>query len=60
MGAGGASRAFVWKQQQECSIREIIKLVKERCNVVERTEGGSKMYENMSLALHCNMTFSLG
>jgi hypothetical protein len=59
VGAGGANRAFVWKQQQECGIREIIKLVKERCNDVERTEGGSKMYENMSLALYCNTNFSL-
>ena len=49
----------MWKQQQECSIREIIKLVKERCNAVERTECGSKMYENVSLALYCNMNFSL-
>jgi len=59
LGAGGASRAFVWKQQQECSVREIIKLVKERCNAVERTERGSKMYENMSLALYRSISFSL-
>jgi hypothetical protein len=60
MGAGGASRTFVWKQQQECSIREIIKLVEEICNAVERTECGSKMYENMSLLLYCIINFSLG
>ena len=29
--------AFVQTQQQQCNLREIIKIVKDRCNDIERT-----------------------
>jgi hypothetical protein len=28
--------AFVWKKQQECKLKEITNIVKERCNNTER------------------------
>jgi len=29
--------AFVWMQQQECNLKEITKMVKDRCNDMELT-----------------------
>jgi hypothetical protein len=28
--------AFVWRKQQECSLRELLRLVKDGCNGIER------------------------
>jgi hypothetical protein len=34
----------VWLNQQECNLRQIIKLVKERCNDKERQNIVAKMF----------------
>jgi hypothetical protein len=28
--------AFVWRKEQKCNLREVLRLVKERCNNTER------------------------
>jgi hypothetical protein len=35
--------AFVWTKQQECDLREITKIVRDRCNNIERLNILSKL-----------------
>jgi len=43
--------AFVWKKQQECNLKEITNMVKERCNNTERQNILAEMSEKISLTL---------
>ena len=37
--------AFVWTKQQECNLREITKMMKDRCNDIERQNILAKLSE---------------
>lgn len=43
--------AFVWKKQQECKLKEITNMVKQRCNNIERQNILVEMSEKISLTL---------
>lgn len=43
--------AFVWKKQQECKLKEITNMVKQRCNNIERQNILVDMSEKISLTL---------
>ena len=44
--------AFVWRNQQECNWKEMLKLVKERCNDIERQNMLAKLPDKSSLTLY--------
>jgi hypothetical protein len=44
--------AFVWRKQQECNLREVLRLVKERCNDIGRLNILAKFSEKSSLTLY--------
>jgi hypothetical protein len=44
--------AFVWRNQQECDWKEMLKLVKERCNDIERQNMLAKLPHKSSLTLY--------
>jgi len=48
--------AFVWTKQQECNLREITKIVKDRCNDTERQNILAKLSEET----HREIYFSRG
>jgi hypothetical protein len=52
--------AFVWRQQQECNWREMLRLMKERCNDIERQNILAKFPEKSSLTLYIELNFSWG
>jgi hypothetical protein len=52
---------FVWRKQQECNWKEILRLVKERCNdIIERQNILAKFLEKSSLTLYRELNFSWG
>jgi hypothetical protein len=51
--------ALVWRKQQECNLREILKTVKDGHDI-ERQNILAKMSEKNSLTLHREMNFSWG
>jgi hypothetical protein len=52
--------ASVWRKQQECNLREMLRLVKERCNDMERQNILAKFLEKRSLTLYREFNFSWG
>jgi hypothetical protein len=52
--------AFVWRKQQECNLREMTKIVKDRCNDSERQNVLAKFSEKSSLTLYREMNFFWG
>jgi hypothetical protein len=52
--------ALVWKQQQECNLREMLRLVKESCNDIERQNILPKFPEKGSLTLYRELNFVWG
>ena len=52
--------AFVWRNQQECNWKEMLKLVKERCNNIERQNILAKFPYKSSLTQYRELTFSWG
>jgi hypothetical protein len=47
--------AFVWRKQQECNLREMLRLVKDRCNDSERQNILAKLREKSSLTLYTEL-----
>ena len=43
--------AFVWKKEQECDLREITKIVRDRCTNIERQNILPKLEKKSSLTL---------
>jgi len=43
--------AFVWKKQQECKLKKITNMMKQRCNNIERQNILVDMSEKISLTL---------
>jgi len=43
--------AFVWKKQQECKLKKITNMMKQRCNNIERQNILVEMSEKISLTL---------
>ena len=52
--------AFVWRKQQECNCKELLRLVKERCNDIEIQNIFAKFQEKSSLTLYRELNFSWG
>ena len=52
--------ALAWRKQQECNLREILRLVKERCNDTQRRNILAKFQEKRLLTLYRELNFSLG
>jgi hypothetical protein len=52
--------AFVWRTQQECNWKEMLRLVKERCNDIERQNMLAKFPDKCSLTLYRELKFSWG
>jgi hypothetical protein len=44
--------AFLWTEQQECNLREIKKILKDRCNDSERQNILAQLLEKSSLTLY--------
>jgi hypothetical protein len=51
--------AFVWRKQ-DCNLREILRLVKERCNDMERQNILAKFPEKRLLTLYRELNFFPG
>jgi hypothetical protein len=51
---------FVWRKQQECNWKEMLRFVKERCNDIERQNILAKFPEKGSLTLYRELNFSRG
>jgi hypothetical protein len=49
--------AFVWRKQQECNWKEMLRLVKERCNDTERQNMLAKFSDKRSLTLYRELNF---
>jgi hypothetical protein len=49
--------AFVWRNQQECNWKEMIRLVKVRCNDIERQKMLAKFPDKSSLTLYRELNF---
>jgi len=52
--------AFVWTKQRECDLTEITKIVKDRCNNIERQNILTKLEKKSSLTLYREMNFFWG
>jgi hypothetical protein len=52
--------AFVWRKQQECNWKEMLRLVKHRCNDIERENMLAKFPLKSSLTLYRELNFSWG
>jgi hypothetical protein len=52
--------AFVWRKQQNCNLREMLRLVKDRCNDTERQNILAKFLEKSSLTLYRELNFAWG
>jgi hypothetical protein len=52
--------AFVWRNQQECNWKEMLRLVKERCDDIERQNMIAKFPDKSSLTLYRELNFSWG
>jgi hypothetical protein len=50
--------AFVSRKQQECNWKELLRLMKERCNDIERQNILAKFPEKSSLTLYRELNFS--
>jgi hypothetical protein len=50
--------AFGWRKKQERNLRELLRLVKERCNDMERQNILAKFPEKNSLTLYSELNFS--
>jgi hypothetical protein len=50
--------AFVRRNQQECNWKEMLRLVKEKCNDIERQNILAKFPEKNSLTLYRELNFS--
>ena len=49
---------FVWRKQGDCNLREMTKVVNDRCDDTERQNILAKFSEKSSLALQKEMNFS--
>ena len=52
--------AFVWRNQQECNWKEMLRLVKERCNDTERQNILAKFPDKSSLTQYRELNVSWG
>jgi hypothetical protein len=52
--------AFMWREQEECNLRVITMILKDRCNDIERQNILSKLSEKRSLTLYREMNFLWG
>jgi Fe2+ or Zn2+ uptake regulation protein len=52
--------AFVWRNQQECNWKEMLRLMKERCSDIERQNMLAKFPDKSSLTLYRELNFSEG
>jgi hypothetical protein len=52
--------AFVWRNQQECNWKEMLRLVKERCNDIERQNMLAKFPYKSSLTQYRELNCSWG
>jgi hypothetical protein len=48
---------FVWRKQQESNLKEVKKIVKDRCNDIDRQNIVAKMSEKISLTLYWETNF---
>ena len=46
--------AFVWMKQQDCNLREMTNMLKDRCNNIERQNILAKLSKKSSLTLPRN------
>jgi hypothetical protein len=52
--------ALVWRKQQECNLRDILRLVKEKCNYMKHENIFTKFPGKGSLTLYRELNFSWG
>ena len=52
--------AFVWKKQQECKLKEITNMMKERCNNIEIKNTLAKLLQRRPLTQLREINFSCG
>jgi uncharacterized phage-like protein YoqJ len=50
--------AFVWRKQQACNWKEMLRFLKEICNDIDRQNMLAKFPEKSSLTLYRELTFS--
>jgi hypothetical protein len=49
--------AFMWKKQQECNLRYMIRIMKDTCNDIKKQNSLAQFSEKSSLTLYRELNF---